>query len=348
MSARSVMAAMDLGRFEVVPIGITPDGQWVRLADPDILSSDRSLLAEDGAAITLLPSPGDRGLRRLAGMPDEKAPLDVIFPLIHGTHGEDGTVQGLFELAGIPYVGAGVLGSAAGMDKAIMKALFAQAGLPQAPHRVILRHRWRQDPDRVQHDCEQALGYPMFVKPANLGSSVGISKVHGPAEFAAALHEAARYDRKLVVEQGIEDAHEVEVSVLGNDEPRVSVPGEIVPCNEFYDYHAKYLAGRSELIIPAPLPASVTARLQDYALRAFEALDCAGLARVDFLVRRADHAIFLIEANTLPGFTSISMYPKLWEASGLPYAQLIERLIDLALERHRERLQNRTVRSPTG
>lgn len=341
MSARSVMAAMDRERFEVVPIGITQDGQWVRLPDPDALP-DRPLLTEDGAAVTLLPSPGDRGLRPLVPVPASIAQLDVIFPLIHGTYGEDGTVQGLFELAGIPYVGAGVLGSAAGMDKAIMKALFAHAGLPQAPYRVIPRRRWQQDPDGVQRECEQTLAYPLFVKPANLGSSVGISKVHGPAEFVVAMNEAAQYDRKLVVEQGIEDAHEVEVSVLGNDEPRASVPGEIVPCNEFYDYAAKYLAGESKLIIPAPLPESVVARLQDHALRAFEVLDCAGLARVDFLVRRADHGIFLIEANTLPGFTSISMYPKLWDVSGLPYAQLIERLIELALERHSERQRNQT------
>ncbi|MDX1606201.1 MAG: D-alanine--D-alanine ligase family protein [Candidatus Competibacterales bacterium] len=344
MSARAVLAAIDRDRYEVVPIGVTRDGRWVLLQDPQ-LSREHPVALADGTEITLLPTPVDPGPRTLTAGSGKLPPLDVIFPLIHGTFGEDGTVQGLFELADIPYVGAGVLGSAVGMDKAAMKALLVQAGLPVAPYRVVLRRRWQQDPDAVRAECE-ALGYPLFVKPANLGSSVGISKVHGPDEFAPALDEAARYDRKLVVEQGIEDAHEVEVSVLGNDEPQASVPGEIVPCNEFYDYAAKYLAGTSELIIPAPLPEAVIARLQDHAVRAFHALDCAGLARVDFLVRRADHAPFILEANTLPGFTPISMYPKLWAASGLPYDRLIDRLIQLALERHRERQSIQTAYLP--
>ncbi len=340
MSARSVMAAMDRQRFEVVPIGITQDGHWLHLANATGLTDDQPLPTQAGRAVSLLPEPGAQGLRVTAS--GEAIPFDVIFPLIHGTYGEDGTLQGLLELADIPYVGAGVLGSAVGMDKAVMKALFAHAGLPQAPYRVILRRDWYQDPYAVQTRCERALNYPLFIKPANLGSSVGISKVNRADEFAAAMQQAAQYDRKLIVEQGIEDAHEVEISVLGNDQPQVSVPGEIIPCHAFYDYAAKYLAGESRLLIPAPLPESVTARLQDYAVRAFQALDGAGLARIDCLVTRSDYQIFLIEANTLPGFTAISMYPKLWEASGLPYAQLIERLIEFALERHQERRQNQT------
>lgn len=347
LSARAVMQAIDRDRFDVIPIGVTRDGQWVQLVDPQ-LSMEKPVLSSDGAAVTLLPSPVEHALRPLDPASGDLPALDVIFPLIHGTFGEDGTVQGLFELAGIPYVGAGVLGSAVGMDKAVMKALFAQAGLPVAPWKVVLRKRWREESAAVQAECERELGYPLFVKPANLGSSVGISKVHDASEFAAALDTAAGYDRKLVVEQGIENAHEVEVSVLGNDELEASVPGEIVPCNEFYDYAAKYLAGTSELIIPAPLPEAVVARLQDHAMRAFRALDCAGLARVDFLVRRDSHDIFLLEANTLPGFTPISMYPKLWAASGLPYPALIERLIALALERHAERQANRTDFLPGG
>lgn len=337
MSARSVMAAMDRQRFELVPVGITEAGHWLRLAD-EWLHHDQPI--HEGTAVTLLPEPGDQGLRVMTT--GEVIPLDVIFPVMHGTYGEDGTMQGLFELADIAYVGAGVLGSAAGMDKAVMKALFAQAGLPQAAYRVVLRRRWQDDPDAVQRECEQALGYPLFIKPANLGSSVGISKVHAADELVAAMNTAAQYDRKLVVEQGIEDAHEVEISVLGNDQPQASLPGEIVPCNEFYDYAAKYLAGESKLIIPAELPETVIHRIQDYALRAFQALDGAGLARIDCLVRRSDHAIFLLEANTLPGFTAISMYPKLWQASGLAYPQLIEHLIELALQRHQERQHNQT------
>lgn len=340
MSARSVMAAMDRQRFEVVPIGITQDGHWLHMVDVTGLTDDQPLSAQAGQAVSLLPEPGAQGLRVIAS--DDIIPLDVIFPLIHGTYGEDGTLQGLLELADIPYVGAGVLGSAVGMDKAVMKALFAHADLPQAPYRVILRRDWQYNPDAVQARCEQALNYPLFIKPANLGSSVGISKVNHADEFAAAMEQAAQYDRKLIVEQSIEDAHEVEISVLGNDQPRVSVPGEIIPCHGFYDYAAKYLAGESKLLIPAPLPESVTARLQDYAVRAFQTLDGAGLARIDCLITRSDYQIFLIEANTLPGFTAISMYPKLWEASGLPYAELIERLIEFALERHQEQRHNQT------
>ena len=339
-SARGVMAAIDRDKYDIVPIGVTKSGQWLTLKDT-LLAGNPPQLPDKGAPVTLLPSPLQGQLTPL-NEDIEPARLDVVFPLIHGPLGEDGTVQGLFELAGVPYVGSGVLGSAAGMDKAIMKALFQQAGLPVSPYKVVLRQRWQVEPETVRRDCETDLVYPWFVKPANMGSSVGVVKVHGPEEFAAAMNEAARYDRKLLVEQGVEDAHEVEVAVLGNDRPQASVPGEILPCNEFYDYRAKYLDNASELIIPAALPQAVNDRLRAYAVAAFSALDCAGLARVDFLVGRRDHAIYLLEANTLPGFTPISMYPKLWEASGIPYAELIDRLIQLALERHREREQNQT------
>ena len=340
MSARSVMDAIDQHRFEIVPIGITQDGHWLHVADTTGLTDDQPLSAQAGQAVSLSPEPGVQGVRLIST--DTLIPLDVVFPLIHGTYGEDGTLQGLLELADIPYVGAGVLGSAVGMDKAMMKALFAHAGLPQAPYRVVLRRDWQNNPHAVQTLCEQALNYPLFIKPANLGSSVGISKVNRGDEFTAAMDQAAQYDRKLIVEQSIENAHEIEISVLGNDQPQVSVPGEIIPCHAFYDYAAKYLAGESKLLIPAPLPESVISRLQDHALRAFQALDGAGLARIDCLVTRSEHEIFLIEANTLPGFTAISMYPKLWAASGLAYTPLIERLIELALERHQEKQHNQT------
>jgi D-alanine-D-alanine ligase len=339
-SARGVMAAMDRERFEVVPIGATKAGEWVTLRDP-LLSVDRPVQSADGSPVAMLPTPTQKDLLPLAsGMAGTQ--LDVILPLIHGTFGEDGTVQGLFELAGIPYVGSGVLGSAVSMDKAVMKALFEHHDLPVSSYRVVTRRRWQSEPAVVQNECESKLGYPMFVKPANLGSSVGISKVHDASEFGAAMAEAARYDRKLIIETSVEDAHEIEVAVLGNDQPIASVPGEIIPCNEFYDYRAKYLDNASELIIPAQLPEPVIKKLQYYAVAAFRALDCAGLARIDFLVKRESYEIFLLEANTLPGFTPISMYPKLWEASGIPYDELIERLIDLALERHQDQQQNHT------
>jgi D-alanine-D-alanine ligase len=280
--------------------------------------------------------------------------LDVIFPVLHGTFGEDGTIQGLFELADIAYVGSGVLGSAVGMDKAAMKKVFAAADLPQTPWISILRSEWRDNPRACTKKIEAALQYPLFVKPANLGSSVGISKVHDRSELAAAMDEAASFDRKLVIEQGVGGAgakpRELEVAVLGNDSPEASVVGEIVPGAEFYDYEAKYLSDASVPIIPAKLTAAESKQIRQMAIDAFKACDCSGLARVDFLMEPAAKRrsakgkknagkprIFLNEINTLPGFTSISMYPKLWEASGLPYKQLIDRLIQLALERHREK-----------
>lgn len=363
MSAASILGAIDREKYDVVPIGITKEGRWIAVGDP-LKALTGGLASADATPVALLPDPSRQALVRLedagpgapteggpGGYPlaradEDPGPIDVVFPVLHGPYGEDGTVQGLLELAGIPYVGGGVLASAAGMDKAVMKALFEHRGLPVAPYRVVLRKRWRADPGGVRAEIEAALGYPCFVKPANLGSSVGISKVHGPEELAPAMDEAAEYDRKLVLEAAVPDAREIEVSVLGNDEPVASVPGEIIPSREFYDYRAKYLDGASELIIPADLPREVAERVRGLAVEAFRAIDCAGLARVDFLVRRPDLEVFVNEINTIPGFTTISMYPKLWEASGLPYAELVDRLIQLALERHAEKQENRTSYRP--
>jgi D-alanine-D-alanine ligase len=269
-----------------------------------------------------------------------KIEVDVIFPVLHGTFGEDGTVQGLLELAGIPYVGAGVLGSSVGMDKDVMKRLFRDAGLPVVPWVVILRSEWQRDARAVRRRIESKIGYPLFVKPANLGSSVGISKVHNCRQLGPALSLAASYDQKIIVEKGL-DAREIECSVLGDDTPEASIPGEIVSVNEFYDYEAKYVKEGSELIIPAKLTAQQTRRVREWAIRAFQITDCAGMARVDFLLDRRRGKLFVNEINTIPGFTPISMYPKMWEASGLAYPKLLDRLIALGLERHREKKRNR-------
>jgi D-alanine-D-alanine ligase len=274
--------------------------------------------------------------------------VDIIFPVLHGTFGEDGTIQGLLELADIAYVGAGVLGSAAGMDKDVMKRLFRDAGLPIVKHVTVLRSAWREQPKKVRKQIESALKYPVFVKPANLGSSVGISKVHNGGELAAAMGEASRYDRKLVIEQGVGGAkgkaREIECSVLGNDDPIASLPGEIVPVKEFYDYDAKYLVEGSESIIPAKLPKSKQKEVQQLAIAAFKAVDCAGMARVDFLLDPRHDKLYVNEVNTIPGFTSISMYPKMWAASGIDYPELMDRLIQLGLERHAEKKQNQYSR----
>ena len=267
--------------------------------------------------------------------------LDVIFPVLHGPFGEDGTVQGLLELAGVPYVGCGVLAGSLAMDKIASKEIFIAHGLPVAPYRAVTRKRWETEPAAVIADLETHLGYPVFVKPANLGSSVGVGRA-GRAGLEAALAEAARYDRKLIIEAAVPNAREIECGVLGNDEPLASMPGEVVPSNEFYDYAAKYLDGRSELRIPAPITADQAAQVRKLAVQAFLALDAAGLSRVDFLLDDVSGELYLNEVNTMPGFTSISMYPQLWAASGVPYTELIDRLIELALERHadRERSQN--------
>jgi D-alanine-D-alanine ligase len=294
----------------------------------------------------LVPFQTTAALTRRAS--DRAINVDVIFPVLHGTFGEDGTIQGLLELADIAYVGAGVLGSAAGMDKDIMKSLFIAAGIPIVKHVTILRGAWEKDPKKVQKLVESKLIYPVFVKPANLGSSVGISKAHNRKELGPAIEEAAKFDRKIVIEQGVggkkEKAREIECSVLGNDEPVASVPGEIVPGKEFYDYTAKYVDEGSQLIIPAKLTKAETKKVQELAVAAFQAVDCSGLARVDFLMDPKTGKIFLNEINTMPGFTAISMYPKLWAASGLEYADLIDRLIQLGIERHEDKKKNQYSR----
>jgi D-alanine-D-alanine ligase len=339
-SANSILNAIDRKKYDVVEIGITKQGRW--------LQADNAKALLSGA---FTQPPGKRLASVSASSELESASslgVDVIFPVLHGTFGEDGTIQGLFELADIAYVGSGVLGSAAGMDKDAMKRLFFAAGLPMTPHVTLLRSEWRADPKKCTRVLEKSLTYPVFVKPANLGSSVGISKVKSRADLAAAMDLAASFDRKLVIEQGVGGPgvkpRELEVAVLGNDAPEASIVGEIVPAKEFYDYEAKYElngADESVSIIPAKLGAGDAKRIRTMALAAFRACDCAGLARVDFLMapRKNGHAseIYLNEVNTLPGFTSISMYPKLWAASGLVYPRLIDRLIDLALERHREK-----------
>ena len=337
-SAESLIKALDTQRYEVVPIGISREGKWlVGSAAGELLPA----VLERGLAVT--PSVDPRGPQLVPVNPRQTGSVgrvDVIFPVLHGTFGEDGTVQGLLELAGIPYVGAGVLGSAAGMDKDVMKRLFRDAGLPVVPWVLVLRSEWEQEPARVTKRTSREIGFPLFVKPANLGSSVGISKVRAKKELEPAIDLAASFDRKIIVERAVE-AREIECAVLGNDKPEASVAGEVVPVNEFYDYEAKYMKEGSELIIPAKLTRRQEEQVRDYAARAFQAVDCAGMGRVDFLLDRHTGKLWVNEINTIPGFTPISMYPKLWEASGLPYPQLVDRLVELALERHRERGRTR-------
>jgi len=340
-SAASVIKALDPARYEVVPIGITREGKWLAGSAADRLLPG---VLEHGAPVTPSVNPSGPKLIRLdarAASTKQRAPsVDVVFPVLHGTFGEDGTVQGLLELADVPYVGAGVLGSAAGMDKDVMKRLFRDAGLPVVPWILVQRSEWEREPVRVGRLIKREIGFSLFVKPANLGSSVGITKVHHQEDLARAMKLAADYDRKILVEKAV-DAREIECSVLGNDQPQASVPGEVVPINEFYDYEAKYEKEGSELIIPAKLAARQTRQVRDHSIRAFQAVDCCGMARVDFLLDRNTGKLWVNEINTIPGFTPISMYPKLWEASGLPYPQLIGRLIELALERHAEKRRTR-------
>ena len=371
LSAASVLKAIDPEKYEVVPIGITKQGQWVspaqaekllrgeelpqesgrhlRAGDPDTTAS-AAVLAK-GEAVIVPPVPESDSLvpfESKARAADHGINVDVIFPVLHGTFGEDGTIQGLLELADIPYVGAGVLGSAAGMDKDVMKRLFAAAGLTIVKHVTFLRSQWESDSRKITKEIERKLKYPVFVKPANLGSSVGISKAHDRKELGPAVETAAGFDRKIIAEQGVggkkQKARELEVSVLGNDEPQASIVGEIVPSAEFYDYSAKYLDEGSQLLIPAKITRKQMKQVQEMAVSAFQAVDCSGLARVDFLMDPKSEKIYLNEINTMPGFTSISMYPKLWAASGVAYPKLIDRLLQLALERHAEKKKNRYSR----
>jgi D-alanine-D-alanine ligase len=343
-SARAVMNALREAGHEVVPIGITPEGRWLVGGDPLRALSSGEHTTE--RAVSMLPQPGGRGLVPMPDGPNGQAPpigeLDVLFPVLHGTYGEDGTVQGLFELAAVPYAGAGVLGSALGMDKVVQKALWRGLGLPVADYLSVTRREIEQAPQAVMDRLEEALGYPCFTKPANLGSSVGVSKATNRTELEEGLRVAAQYDAKLIVERGI-DARELEVGVLGNDEPTASVVGEILPGAEFYDYRAKYIDDGSQAIIPADISPELADEVRTLALRAFKAVTASGLARVDFFLERSTNRLFLNEINTMPGFTEISMYPKLWVASGISFPELVTRIAELAIERFSERSRNRTT-----
>jgi D-alanine-D-alanine ligase len=340
-SAEAIVNAVDRDKFEVVPIGIDRDGRWITGGNPLLELANCSQLP--------LANPDSERLTDISSVPARQEGLsldvrssgwaqdvDVLFPVLHGPMGEDGTVQGMLELANVPYVGAGVLASAVAMDKITAKLLFERAGLPVAPWTSVLRRDWRREPEAVALRIERELGYPCFTKPANLGSSVGIGKVHHAGELAAAMDDAALYDRKILVEKGL-DAREFEVGVLGNDDPVTSIVGEVVPANEFYDFEAKYVDDRSDLIIPAPIDASLSEQIRTVAIDAFKAIDGAGMARVDFFLERSTNRVYLNEINTIPGFTKASMYPLLWEASGLSFSDLVTRLVELAVERHGER-----------
>jgi D-alanine-D-alanine ligase len=380
LSAASVLNAIDKTKYEVVPIGITKDGRWLtaehaerllkgdagggarathptqlRAGDPEATPGAAVLATGESVVVPPEPARHDAGLApfqtdaaALRRASDRAINVDVIFPVLHGTFGEDGTIQGLLELADIAYVGAGVLGSSAGMDKDIMKSLFRAAGLPIVKHVTVLRGQFEREPKKVQKLVESKLKYPVFVKPANLGSSVGISKAHDGKGLGPAIAEAAKFDRKIVIEEGVggkkNKAREIECAVLGNDDPKASVAGEIVPCKEFYDYDAKYLVEGSEGVIPAKITKAEMKTVQRLAIAAFQAVDCTGLARVDFLMDPKSRKIFVNEINTMPGFTAISMYPKLWAATGVPYPELIDRLIRFGIERHEDKKRNQYSR----
>src|SRR5229473_6931520 len=344
-SAASVIRGLDPEKYETVPIGISKDGRWLvghgaQKMLPEVLrSGQRVVLPADPNAAALVPlDETHAGALR----------VDVVFPVLHGTFGEDGTVQGLLELAGLPYVGAGVLGSAIGMDKDVQKRLCKEARIPVVPWVAVNRRDWENDSSKIQHQVEKKFRYPVFVKPATLGSSVGMTKVHSTLEFRPALDLAAEFAQKIMVERAIK-GREIEVSVLGNDDPRASVPGEILPHREFYDYAAKYLEEGTRTEIPAKLSAAQAKRFQEYAVRAFRVLELGGMARVDFFLEHRSRKIYLNEVNTIPGFTSISMYPKMWEASGVSYRELVDRLIELALEQHKEKSRTKyAIELPPG
>ena len=341
-SAASILSAIDRAKYRVIPIGITKEGRW--RADPGFLEGEFTRILQQGAPVLLPAEPNLSGrliqLDASGSRRGKRTSIDVVFPVLHGPFGEDGTIQGLLELSDIPYVGAGVLGSAVAMDKDVMKRLFQQAGLPTAPFLAFQWDHWRNRARELEQEVAVKLGYPCFVKPANLGSSIGISKAEGAQELSEALALAGEFDEKVIVEKAL-DAREIECSVLGNTDPQASLPGEIIPRTGFYDYQAKYLDDSAELVVPALLRPEQVEKIQDLALRSFQALECRGLARVDFFLERTTEEIYVNEINTIPGFTSISMYPKLWQASGLAYSDLIDRLIQLALERHRRRQSRR-------
>jgi len=341
MSARSVLSALDPGKYEITQIGITKDGVW--LAGENILEAMSKGKTEDENLKQVVIIPDQYHNRIWEIQTAESAwnlePLvnvDVVFPVLHGTFGEDGTLQGLLEMADLAYVGAGVTSSSVGMDKGVFKDVMRANGIPTVDSVIVLRSEVEKNIEAVIRQAEAVGPYPLFVKPANLGSSVGITKCNSLADLGEGLREAAAYDRRVLVERGV-NAREIEVSVLGNDAPQASIPGEVLPSREFYSYESKYEDGTSNLLIPAPLPAKTTEKIRQMAITAYKAIDCAGMARVDFFVEKVTGEIYLNEVNTIPGFTSISMFPKLWEASGLPYTKLVDRLVELALERKADR-----------
>ena len=343
-SASSIIKAIDKDKYTVVPIGITKEGRWISPQDSELALQSGKIKGK--STVILLNDPSGRALVRIDNNQrlDKSSTLeklDVIFPVLHGPYGEDGTVQGLLELADIPYVGAGVAASAISMDKDLMKTIFQQKGLPILKWLTIKRKEWQKDKEKILSIIQNDFEYPLFVKPTNLGSSVGITKVHKKEELEEAIDLASSYDRKILIEEGLKEAREIECGVLGNDEPQVSVAGEVKPAGEFYDYDSKYIDKGTQLIVPADLPDGVSRKVQEIALNAFKAVDAAGMARVDFFVSKKENKIFLSEINTIPGFTSSSMYPRLWEASGISYPELIDRLIQLALERHQDKNQNK-------
>lgn len=337
-SAESIINSMDRSKYEIVPIGITKEGRWLTSGNATAMLPEALMTSDTQKQVAIIGDPTRQGLTSLddGHRALSSQPLDAVFPVLHGTYGEDGTIQGLLEMAGVPYVGCGVLASAIGMDKVAMKHLFQQAGLTIIEYQWFLRESWEDNPLSIINRIARALGFPTFVKPANLGSSVGVSKATNKRELRDAINDAARYDRKVVVERAV-DGREIEVSVLGNDDPAASLPGEVITGHEFYDYEDKYIDGVSRTEVPAKLPKKIIEQIQRDAVTAFRAIDGSGLARVDFFVERGTNRVIINEINTMPGFTSISMYPKLWEASGLPLPKLIDRLIELALEEHRER-----------
>jgi D-alanine-D-alanine ligase len=336
MSARSVLSVLDPAKYEVTEIGITHEGTW--LSGEDVLAKFEKDKTEGLLPVLVSPDPSEAGVFILQGARLTKlTDVDVFFPVLHGTFGEDGTVQGLFELANAAYVGAGVVGSSVGMDKGVFKDVMIANHIPVVNTMVVLRAEIENDMASVIEAAEQVGSYPLFTKPANLGSSVGVTKCNNRSDLQEGLMEAATFDRRILVQQGVKNVREIEVSVLGNEAPVASVCGEVLPSREFYSYESKYLDGTSGLLIPAPLPEEISECIRRYAVDAYKAVDCAGMARVDFLVEKDSNGIYLNELNSIPGFTKISMYPKLWEASGLPYPKLVDRLIELALERKADR-----------
>ncbi len=351
VSAASVIRALDTEKYEAVPIGITKDGRWLVGAAAQKMTEQKMLpeLLKTGERVVLPPDPSASALVPLSpGNAQPSIKVDVIFPVLHGTFGEDGTVQGLLDLAGVPYVGSGVLGSAVGMDKDVQKRLFHEAKIPIVDFLSVSRHEWEKNRGKTLVAIKKKFRFPLFVKPATLGSSVGMTCVHEAAELPAAMDLAASFALKIIVERAIR-GREIEVAVLGNEDARASVPGEIIPHREYYDYSAKYLESGSRIEIPAKLSKKQIAQFQEYAIRGYKSIECAGMARVDFFLERATKKIYLNEINTIPGFTSISMYPKMWEASGVPYTKLITRLIELALEQHAEKSRTKySIELPAG